>query len=234
MKSISQFFVLSIALALSTSCNQQPELFGKYQSEDIEIGYEFMEDNKVAILSSEGDTLGEYELIKGKDGYKLNIEILGISQLYDLKESDNDLILSSGGNSITFSPVDEFSIITMGQRAKESEAKNYVGAVQRAQQSFRIERDSFAKSVEELEIGIPLETENFSYQFHNPSDQLTYFTAQAKTTTLRNFLSGVAVKPNGQTYGSSCQSLQPSSTPPPAPIFDGETLQCPEGYEEMN
>jgi len=71
MKSISQFVLLSIALALSTGCNQPPELFGKYQSEDIEIGYEFMEDNKVAIRSSEGDTLGEYELIKGKDGYKL-------------------------------------------------------------------------------------------------------------------------------------------------------------------
>ena len=234
MKSISQFFVLSIALALSTGCNQPPELSGKYQSKDIEIGYEFMEDNKVAIHSPEGDTLGEYELVKGKDGYKINIEILGISQLYDLEESDNELILSSGGNTITFNPVDEFSIITMGEKAKESEAKNYVGAVQRAQQSFRIERNQFAKSVEELEIGIPLDTDNFSYKFHNPSDQLTYFTAQAKTNTLRNFLSGVAVKPNGQVPASSCQSLQPSSTPPPAPIFDGETLQCPEGYEEMN
>jgi len=164
----------------------------------------------------------------------LNIEILGISQLYDLKESDNALILSSGGNTITFSPVDEFSIITMGQRAIESEAKNYVGAIQRSQQAFRIEQDRFAKSVEELEIGIPLETDNYSYKFYNPSNQLTYFTAQAKTTTLRNFLSGVAVKPNGQTSASSCQSLEPSSTPPTEPIFDGETLQCPEGYEEMD
>ena len=120
------------------------------------------------------------------------------------------------------------------QATKESEAKNYTGAIRRAQQSFRVERGRFAKSVEELEIGIPLETDNFSYKLYNPSNQLSYFTAQSKTTTLRNFLSGVSVKSDGQTSASSCQSLEPSSTPPPAPIFDGHTLQCPEGYEEID
>jgi len=118
--------------------------------------------------------------------------------------------------------------------SKAQEAKNYTGAIRRAQQYFRVEKGRFAKSVEELEIGIPLETDNFSYKLYNPSNQLTYFTAQSKTTTLRNFLSGVSVKSDGQTSASSCQSLEPSSTPPPAPIFDGQTLQCPEGYEEID
>lgn len=199
MKFPSQFFAISIILFLSTGCNQPPNLSGKYQSKDVEIGYEFMEDSKVAIHSSEGETLGEYEIIKSKDGYKLNIELLGISQLYDLEKSDNNLILSSGGNTITFNPVDEFSIITMGQGLKESEAKNYLGAIGRAQQSFHLEKDRFAKNIEELEIGIPLETDKFVYALHNPSDQLTYFTAQSKLPELRNFLSIVFLKDKSQT-----------------------------------
>jgi len=54
------------------------------------------------------------------------------------------------------------SFLNQASKAKQSEAKNYVGALQRAQQSYRIEKQSFAPGVTTLEIGIPTQTHNYS------------------------------------------------------------------------
>jgi len=98
------------------------------------------------------------------------------------------------------------SFLNQASKAKQSEAKNYVGAVQRAQQSYRIEKQSFAANVNQLEIGIPTQTDNYVYSFSTSKDT-TYFTAfTLDPTALKGFSSGVTVLTSGQTSAISCQT----------------------------
>ncbi|MDD1413506.1 type IV pilin-like G/H family protein, partial [Dolichospermum sp. ST_con] len=50
------------------------------------------------------------------------------------------------------------SFLNQAAKAKQSEAKTYIGSVNRAQQSYRIENPSFASDFTALQIGIPIQT----------------------------------------------------------------------------
>jgi len=103
------------------------------------------------------------------------------------------------------------SFLNQASKAKQSEAKNYVGAVQRAQQSYRIEKQSFGPDVTTLEIGIPTQTDNYVYSFATAKDT-TYFTAfTLDPTALKGFSSGVTVLTSGQTNATSCQTKKTQS-----------------------
>ncbi|MGA0201537.1 MAG: type IV pilin-like G/H family protein, partial [Prochlorotrichaceae cyanobacterium] len=92
------------------------------------------------------------------------------------------------------------SFLNQASKAKQSEAKNYVGAVQRAQQSYRIENKNFASTVDLLEIGIPTVTDNYTYTFDDVSaDQTRFLAITSDPTALKSFGSGVVVIGTGQT-----------------------------------
>ena len=98
------------------------------------------------------------------------------------------------------------SFLNQASKAKQSEAKNYVGAVQRAQQSYRIEKASFAPDVTTLEIGIPTQTDNYVYSFDTSKDTTTFEATTLDPTALKGFSSGVVVLTTGQTSAISCQT----------------------------
>ena len=102
------------------------------------------------------------------------------------------------------------SFLNQAAKAKQSEAKNYVGAVQRAQQAYRIENAAFAQDINSLQIGLPAETENYSYTGIDAStaDETYYIATPKDTTALKGFSSGVAVYSSGQTAAISCQTKQ--------------------------
>jgi type IV pilus assembly protein PilA len=55
------------------------------------------------------------------------------------------------------------SFLNQANKAKQSEAKTYVGSSNRAQQAYFLEKNAFAPDVTTLEIGIPTNTANYSY-----------------------------------------------------------------------
>jgi len=117
------------------------------------------------------------------------------------------------------------SFLNQASKAKQSEAKNYVGAVQRAQQSYRIEKASFAPNVTTLEIGIPTQTDNYTYGMRASKDTTTFLATTIDPTALKGFSSGVVVLTTGQTSAISCQTkdTQSVSTGPAAPVFSTST-----------
>ena len=98
------------------------------------------------------------------------------------------------------------SFLNQASKAKQSEAKNYVGAVQRAQQSYRIEKAAFAPDVTTLEIGIPTQTDNYTYDIKAAKDTTTFLATTSDPTALKGFSSGVVVVSSGQTSAISCQT----------------------------
>ncbi len=77
-------------------------------------------------------------------------------------------------------------------KAKQSEAKQYVGSMNRAQQSKYAENDSFVNSIDALGIGIKTETTNYRYSMETTKNTAFNY-GVAKSEKLRSFVGGVFV-----------------------------------------
>jgi type IV pilus assembly protein PilA len=108
------------------------------------------------------------------------------------------------------------SFLNQAAKAKQSEAKTYVGSVNRAQQSYRIENAAFATTMTALEIGIPSATPHYNYLVDTGSNATTaVFTASAKdANSLKSFSGGVVILASGQTSAVACQTKGVSGTAP--------------------
>lgn len=118
------------------------------------------------------------------------------------------------------------SFLNQAAKAKQSEAKNYVGSVNRAQQSYRIENTTFAGDITSLEIGIPTETTDYTYSIEpaKATSTSTAFKATSRDAdTLRSYGGGVSVvATTGQSRAYACQTTSPNGTAP-VPTMTEET-----------
>lgn len=110
------------------------------------------------------------------------------------------------------------SFLNQAAKAKQSEAKNYVGSVNRAQQSYRIENTSFGNNIDVLEIGIPTDTKDYTYNITGGSSATGRIDALPKDAqTLRAYsgmveITTTAAGKSGQTRAWACQTKVPSAT----------------------
>ena len=105
------------------------------------------------------------------------------------------------------------SFLNQAAKAKQSEAKSYVGAINRAQQSYRIEKPVFASDIVDLEIGIPTTTVDYSYSITGDAATGDVQANPTDATTLRAYSGQVAVLPaTGQSQAYACQSTQPAAS----------------------
>ncbi|MBW4425774.1 MAG: type IV pilin-like G/H family protein [Nostoc desertorum CM1-VF14] len=124
------------------------------------------------------------------------------------------------------------SFLNQAAKAKQSEAKTYVGSVNRAQQSYRIENASFASNIGALEIGIPTTTPHYDYTISNASSTSTLFTALAKdATSLKSFAGGVAILTTGQTDAAACQTTGVSAAAPTVTLTAAAGASCAAGQD---
>ncbi|MFN5856568.1 MAG: type IV pilin-like G/H family protein [Pseudanabaenaceae cyanobacterium] len=142
-------------------------------------------------------------------------------------------------------------------KARQSEAKVSVGAMNRGQQAYFIENSKWGDSIESLGVGIKPETTNYRYRTEvvkstqtidnailqaqkiPPDPGIAIQTGIAKQSGLKSYLGAVYLRsvtnpPSSPRDVTSmailCESEQPTMTPPDLPKFNGETMQCPAGY----
>jgi type IV pilus assembly protein PilA len=125
------------------------------------------------------------------------------------------------------------SFLNQAAKGKQSEAKSYVGAINRAQQAFRIENASFANDTAALEIGLPTQTVNYKYAI-DAGGNTALVNANAKdANSLKSYSAGVAIlAATGLTSAVACQTTDTTST---APTLDLTTdpVKCGTGAEPM-
>ena len=92
------------------------------------------------------------------------------------------------------------SFLNQGNKARESEAKTYVGSMNRAQQAYYTENAEFAENLGELGLGVDASTENYEYAIDAPGATVSGATgevminkATAQQDTLKNYAGPVAV-----------------------------------------
>jgi type IV pilus assembly protein PilA len=71
--------------------------------------------------------------------------------------------------------------------ARESEAKLYIGSINRAQQALYTEKSEFAQDLNALDAGIAPETDNYEYKIVFDDSRTTIVYAEPKKPTLRTF-----------------------------------------------
>jgi type IV pilus assembly protein PilA len=126
------------------------------------------------------------------------------------------------------------SFLNQAAKAKQSEAKSYIGSVNRAQQSYRIENTSFAANFTDLQIGIPTQTVNYTYAITGSNASSTVVTAASRdANALKSFSGGVVILENGQTSAAACQTTGVSSSAISPTLNTTSGASCPAGSEAM-
>lgn len=92
------------------------------------------------------------------------------------------------------------SFLNQANKARESEAKTYVGSMNRGQQAYFLENGTFAGTGElgSLGLGINTETRNYNYEIAGVAAGVTNATAvtnqaQPRINTVKAFIGGVAL-----------------------------------------
>ncbi|MBG1242796.1 type IV pilin-like G/H family protein [Nostoc sp. NZL] len=91
------------------------------------------------------------------------------------------------------------SFLNQANKAKQSEAKTYVGSMNRAQQAFYLEKNSFAAQADfgNLGLGVATQTTNYIYKIDGGGAGSSIATNQAQTVVasapLKTYIGGVGV-----------------------------------------
>ncbi|GBO53656.1 type IV pilin PilA [Pseudanabaena sp. lw0831] len=139
-------------------------------------------------------------------------------------------------------------ISSQGERARQSEAKTYVGSLNRAQQAYFIEKNKWGQNIDVLGIGIKSETDNYRYNTQTinsikttntkDSSGITVQTGLATKEGLKSYIGVVYLLTVAggdiSTFAILCESTEPTTKEAGLPKFDGKEMQCPDGYANIS
>jgi type IV pilus assembly protein PilA len=139
------------------------------------------------------------------------------------------------------------SLLGQVNKAKQAEAKNNIGAMNRAQQAYYLEYQEFTTDLSQLGVGLKTETVNYSYTLianagaspTNPPSTIAN-NAVSRKPTLKSYMglvgtqysAGGATTSELLTVAFACETNLPglgSAAPPPTTT----PLDCPGGYKDL-
>jgi type IV pilus assembly protein PilA len=98
------------------------------------------------------------------------------------------------------------NFLSQANRAKQTEAQNQLGAINRAQQAYRLDNTAFASTFDSLDIGVTTETENYTYGSMTAGPNTAVAKAVANDTSLRSYAGGISITDEDQVYMEVCES----------------------------
>jgi type IV pilus assembly protein PilA len=107
------------------------------------------------------------------------------------------------------------SFLNQANKARQSEAQTYTGSVNRGQQAYYLQKTAFASTLSDLELGIPVSTDYYSYSVGNATTSAVNFNADPKTNSKLRGYKGVVwlgtAGGNATTLAKICEG-QPDGT----------------------
>lgn len=113
------------------------------------------------------------------------------------------------------------SLLGQVSKAKQAEAKNYIGAVNRSQQAFFLENQIFATTVAALQAGIKTQTDNFNYSLvgaAGTAGSYVQISGIARKTALKSYYGttytavGDVATSEALTLAVACESIAPATS----------------------
>jgi len=123
--------------------------------------------------------------------------------------------------------------------SKQSEGKQYISSMNKAQQAYFAEKSSFSNSVEALGLGIKTETTNYKYSTR-ATKQAAFNYGVSKQPNLKSYIGGVfivpdkevdakATKDNMTTASILCEADSPGTIKPAEPTYQNGKIACGKG-----
>jgi prepilin-type N-terminal cleavage/methylation domain-containing protein len=91
------------------------------------------------------------------------------------------------------------SFLNQANKARQSEAKTYVGSMNRGQQAYRLENPAFANNFDNLAIGIASDTQYYTYDIGSDGAFGASATATHKDPGLKSYIGAVQLDPGSAT-----------------------------------
>lgn len=79
------------------------------------------------------------------------------------------------------------SVLNQTFKARQATARNHIGSVNRAQQVYRLEQTTFANTMTQLSIDLPLTSNEYTYSFGTATATLAEFRANPQDPSLSAF-----------------------------------------------
>lgn len=114
-------------------------------------------------------------------------------------------LLSISGVAMLLAAVALPNLVNCTGKAKQAEAKQNVRAMTQAQQAYFSEKHDFAKSIENLELGIKSQTVNYNYSIYTTS-KATFSYGIARNNRIRSYVGGVFTVPTKEIQGSAAKN----------------------------
>lgn len=131
------------------------------------------------------------------------------------------------------------SSVSPAALARQSEAKTYIGAINRGHQAFFLEKEYFTNKLNDLGLGIGAESENYKYQIVVlDSKKAVQSIALAKEDNLKSYTGLVYITKSSEmnediSLSLICESQKPTRKMPPKFKLTSNP-NCPEGYIELS
>lgn len=133
--------------------------------------------------------------------------------------------------------IQQVQFAALSKKARNSEAKTYIGSMNRAQQANFLEQEDFTDSINGLGLGIDPESKNYKYEIDVADNgQFVVNRAQPKKQGLKAYAGLVAIQATD--YGQStqtilCEANQASKKQVKTPIIKGDNLSCARGSSKI-
>lgn len=130
------------------------------------------------------------------------------------------------------------SLLGQVNKAKQSEARNYTGTVNRSQQAFFLEYQRFATDLSELQVGIRTASENYNYSVYvnGSAPNAAQFKGVASKIALKSYyglvgtIVGNSATSEALTIAIACESAAPSQAVGNLGTF---STSCDGGYVSL-
>jgi type IV pilus assembly protein PilA len=132
------------------------------------------------------------------------------------------------------------SFLNKANKAKQSEAKQYVGSMNKGQQAYFAENSAFSNSVAALGLGLKTETPNYKYSLRS-TKKAAFNYAVSKQKTEKSYVSAVflvpaypnAPKDEMMTTAILCEADSPGTIKPAEPTYQNGKVICGQGTTEV-
>ncbi|MEA5580563.1 type IV pilin-like G/H family protein [Nodularia harveyana UHCC-0300] len=126
------------------------------------------------------------------------------------------------------------SFLNQANKAKQSEAKTYVGSLNKGQQAYFTEKSVFGSAVDILGIGINTQTVNYTYTTTDTATTRADSAGESTVAVLRDYSGAVTILQVGPTSdATSIAILCETDTPGAAAIAPTSGSQCAGGSTQV-
>jgi type IV pilus assembly protein PilA len=134
------------------------------------------------------------------------------------------------------------NFLSQGAKAKQTDAKQNVGLVNRAQAAYRIENITFATTFDVLATGVlsgntTATTNSYAYDLVGSQDSTTITAKSINDTALKAYSGGTFRFTNAQNQSMfssiMCEAMNPGTTNALAPKLTGTSISCDLGYKAL-